>query len=81
MLAASALILHDNSFMKHRLFKWHQPLTSAVVVALAGSLLTAQTTITPPKNKYTLAQDVELGRKAADEARRTLPILKDDAVT
>ena len=50
-------------------------------IALAGSLASAQTRITPPSNKYNASQDVELGRKAANEARNQLPIMHDDAVT
>src|SRR4029077_2799998 len=50
-------------------------------LTLAGSLVSAQTRITPPSNKYTASQDVELGRKAASEARNQLPIMHDDAVT
>jgi Zn-dependent protease with chaperone function len=47
---------------------------------LLSGLLAAQTVVTPPENKYTPAQDVELGRKAAVEARQQLPLLRDDAV-
>jgi Zn-dependent protease with chaperone function len=54
---------------------------SAAILALVGSLLGAQTRITPPPNKYTPSQDVELGRQAAGEARNQLPIMRDDAVT
>jgi predicted Zn-dependent protease len=43
--------------------------------------VSAQTAITPPKNKYTAQQDVELGRKAAADAERQLPALHDEAVT
>jgi hypothetical protein len=48
---------------------------------LSVGLLSAQTRIIPPDNKYTPAQDVELGREAAAEAERQLPLLKDDLVT
>jgi hypothetical protein len=41
----------------------------------------AQTRIVPPKNSYTPAQDVELGRKAAAEVEQQMPILDDAAVT
>jgi len=41
----------------------------------------AQTRIAPPDNNYTPAQDVELGHQAAAEARKTLPLMRDDAVT
>ena len=61
--------------MKNRL--WF----SGATVALLGSLLTAQTKVTPPNNKYSPAQDVELGLKAAQEARSQLPIMRDDEVT
>jgi hypothetical protein len=49
--------------------------------ALACSLLSAQTRITPPSNKYSPSQDVELGKQAASEARQQLPLLRNDAVT
>src|SRR5262249_42976999 len=54
---------------------------AAVFVALSCVLLSAQTRITPPDNNYTPAQDVELGRKAAQEMRQQLPLLNDDEVT
>ena len=54
---------------------------AAVVVAAATTLVSAQTRIPPPPNHYTPAQDVELGRKAAADARQQLPIMHDDAVT
>ncbi|MBI4266542.1 MAG: M48 family metalloprotease [Acidobacteria bacterium] len=50
------------------------------MAALALSAPSAQTTITPDPNKYTPAQDVQIGREAADEARRQLPMLDDDRV-
>src|SRR5258705_495834 len=48
---------------------------------LSANLFASQTQITPPDNKYTPAQDVELGQKAAVEARQQLPVMRDDAVT
>jgi hypothetical protein len=48
------------------------------VVAVCCTLVSAQTVITPPDNNYTPAQDVELGRQAAQEMRQQLPILDDD---
>ena len=44
---------------------------------LAGSAA-AQTKITAPKNKYTPQQDVQLGREAAAEVRKQMPMLNDD---
>jgi Zn-dependent protease with chaperone function len=52
-----------------------------VVVILAAVVATAQTPIRVPDNKYTPAQDVELGREAAAEARKQLPIMTDREVT
>src|SRR6187431_2232973 len=52
--------------------------TAALV--LSSALVSAQTKVVAPKNSYTPAQDVELGRQAAAEVRQQLPILKDDGV-
>src|SRR5437867_3696726 len=46
-----------------------------------AALFTLQTVVTPPENKYTPADDVELGRKAAAEARQQLPILYDEEMS
>jgi hypothetical protein len=48
-------------------------------VALANPAL-AQTKITPDANKYSPAQDVELGQEAAAEAKKQLPMLNDGRV-
>jgi predicted Zn-dependent protease len=50
-------------------------------VVLSVTALGAQTVITPPDNKYTPAQDVELGQKAALEVEQQLPMLRDEPVT
>src|SRR5437868_6752396 len=55
-------------------------ITVALVAATAVAAA-AQTRIGPPPNNYTAAQDVELGRKAAADARQQLPIMRDDAVS
>src|SRR5215212_8509156 len=57
------------------------PLRVAAALTLFSALAAAQTKITPPKNKYTPAQDVQLGRQAAAEARQQLPVMRDDAVS
>src|SRR5262252_9525512 len=54
------------------------PLHVALTVALSCVLVSGQTVITPPPNKYTPAQDVELGLQAARQMRQQLPILDDD---
>ena len=57
------------------------PLRVTAALLLSSALVSAQTKVVAPKNSYTPAQDVELGRQAAAEARQQLPILKDDGVT
>src|SRR5919107_956993 len=55
----------------------------AIVVAmcLTVSAVSAQTKVTAPKNKYDPKDDVQLGREAAAEVEKQLPLLKDDNVT
>jgi len=66
--------------MKMRTFVTPRGL-AAIVIVLATVVGRAQTRITPPKNNYAPAQDVELGQQAAAEARQQLPILRDDAAS
>src|SRR5262245_46870198 len=54
---------------------------AALMVLLSSALVTAQTRIVPPENKYPISDDVQLGRQAAAEARQQLPIMRDDLVT
>ena len=58
-----------------------RPLVSALVVVIACAQLAAQTKVTPPKNKFTPEQDVEIGREAAAEVRKQYPVIEDDAIT
>ena len=55
------------------------PRALAVAVAIVFGLgpLAAQTKITPPKNKYTPEQDVQIGREAAAEVRQQYPVIED----
>jgi beta-barrel assembly-enhancing protease len=53
---------------------------AAAFLTVAVSLAVAQTRITPPKNKYTPAQDVKLGQQAAKEVEQQLPLLRDDGI-
>jgi Zn-dependent protease with chaperone function len=55
-------------------------LKAAAFLAVTATLALAQTRITPPKNKYTPAQDVELGQQAAKEVEQQLPLLRDNDV-
>lgn len=57
----------------HR-FRSHATTVAAAVV-LASTLAGAQTRVAPPDNNYTPTQDVEMGRQAAADARKTLPLM------
>ena len=52
-----------------------------LAIVLSSAMIAAQTRVTVPKNSYTPAEDVELGRKAAAEAEQTLPVMNDEIVT
>ena len=54
---------------------------TAVVVAICCAPGSAQTAITPPPNKYSPAEDVQLGREAAAQVEQQMPIMHDDFVT
>ena len=59
--------------------------SAALAALLAASLgviaVTAQTVITPPKNKYTPEQDVQLGKEAAAEVRQQYPVISDEQIS
>jgi hypothetical protein len=52
----------------------------ALVITLAATSVAAQTKVTPPNNKYTPEQDVQIGREAASEVRDQYPIINDSQV-
>ena len=52
-----------------------------VVACVSAAVVTAQTVIKLPKNKYTPEQDVRIGREAAAEIRQQYPIIQDERVT
>lgn len=54
---------------------------TCIAFALGATLLSAQTKVVAPNNKYPIAEDVTLGKEAAAEARQQLPLMRDDAVT
>jgi beta-barrel assembly-enhancing protease len=58
-----------------------QRLLGIPLLLLTTTLALGQTQITPPPNNYSPQQDVELGRKAAGEVEKQLPVLHDDAAT
>ena len=51
-----------------------------VIITLTATTVAAQTKVTPPKNKYTPEQDVQIGREAAAEVREQYPIINDSQV-
>jgi Zn-dependent protease with chaperone function len=57
---------------------------SALLLACAMFLMPlaalGQTRIEMPKNKYSVAQDVQLGREAAQQVQQQMPLLRDSAV-
>lgn len=79
---ASCLVLPRGS---HMLRIYRTPTARAAVLAVAVltsvSIVAGQTPISAPPNKYSPAEDVQLGRQAARQAEEQLPILRDDDVT
>jgi beta-barrel assembly-enhancing protease len=53
-----------------------------VAASLAAFVATtvAQTPVTAPKNKYSPADDVKLGREAAQEVEKEMPVMHDDQI-
>ena len=52
-----------------------------VTTMLVGATFVAgQTKVTAPKNKYSPADDVKLGREAAAEVQQQMPMLNDERV-
>jgi hypothetical protein len=56
--------------------------SAVILVAFltSAALVGGQTRITAPKNKYSPAEDVKLGREAAAEVEKQMPMLDDDRV-
>jgi beta-barrel assembly-enhancing protease len=55
--------------------------TVSATLVISIALLGAQTRVEAPENSYEPSEDVKLGREAAAEVRRELPLLKDEQVT
>jgi Zn-dependent protease with chaperone function len=56
------------------------PLVAVAALTALTALLSAQTRVTAPKNKYPVSEDVKLGKEAAAEVRKTMPLLSDEKV-
>src|SRR5262249_38111254 len=79
---SSELNLHKRGHMNVRInSRRSRVVNTGLVLLLCSTLAAAQTRIVPPDNKYPASDDVELGRKAAAEARQQMPILHDDLVS
>ncbi len=61
----------------------HRSFLALLLVASIGAaaVAAAQTVITPPKNKYTPQQDVDLGKEAAAEVRQQYPVITDEQIS
>jgi len=51
-----------------------------LTAVIAVQVLAAQTKVTAPKNRYQPAEDVQLGREAAQQVEQELPVLRDDNI-
>jgi hypothetical protein len=56
------------------------PLLSVLLLTVVVGVASGQTKVTPHKNSFTPAQDVELGQQAAAEVRKEMPMLGDGEV-
>jgi hypothetical protein len=63
--------------LKYRSGRIARLATAATLACVVSA--SAQTKVVAPKNSYTPAQDVQLGREAAAEVRQQLPVLNDRA--
>jgi beta-barrel assembly-enhancing protease len=66
--------------LSFRQFARGRALAITMAVGLSVSAASAQTKITPPKNKYTPEQDVQIGQEAAAEVRQQYPVINDREV-
>jgi beta-barrel assembly-enhancing protease len=57
-----------------------KPALSAAAALVLSATLAAQTAIKPPKNKYKPEDDVKLGREAAAEVRKQLPVIENGQI-
>src|SRR5438270_8728391 len=73
--------------MKRKFMQTHRghqllaSLAAFVLLALPINALAEPTHIVPPKNSYSVQDDIQAGQQAAAEAERQLPILNDATVT
>lgn len=51
------------------------------VATACSTVVTSQSAVTPPSNRYTPQQDVELGREAAAQVRKEYPVISDSVIS
>jgi beta-barrel assembly-enhancing protease len=66
--------------MTNTTLRHHSSLAALVALVASVAVVSAQTKVTPPNNKYSVQEDVKLGREAADQAREQLPMMRDEVV-
>jgi Zn-dependent protease with chaperone function len=69
-------MIRNNNYRLHRLVA----LVAMFALFAMPLSIGAQTRIEMPKNKYKVSDDVELGRKAAQQVAQQMPILRDSTV-
>jgi beta-barrel assembly-enhancing protease len=67
--------------MKNRRGFSRQTLAAGLAIALFAAQSVAQTRVTAPSNKFEPKEDVQLGREAAAEVEKQLPVLRDAQVS
>jgi Zn-dependent protease with chaperone function len=66
--------------MSLRFSRPRQSAATLTALVVSAALVSAQTRVTPPDNKYTVKEDVQLGLEAAKQAREQLPMMRDEVV-
>ncbi|HVF89034.1 MAG TPA: M48 family metalloprotease, partial [Blastocatellia bacterium] len=56
------------------------PASIALMISMLVMPVLAQTRVSAPKNSIDIRKDVELGRQAANEAERQMPLLRDSDI-
>ena len=70
------------SQIRHHKAGWRylsRSLQAIVFVTFSGLLFAQGTRLEMPKNKYTVQQDVQLGRQAASEIEKQMPIMPENS--
>jgi Zn-dependent protease with chaperone function len=68
--------------MSARILRKHTAIGVAVLfLVTSSSSVWTQTRVVPPKNKYSPADDVKIGREAAAEVRKEYPIIDDRQIS